>query len=59
MTFDVSKFSEIGAWLFQTGKSIFESFNFNFGDFTLNGWAILIGVAIFCIVCFIIRRLSE
>lgn len=59
MTFDVSNFVEIGSWLFQTGKSIFESFNFNFGDFTLDGWAILIGVAFFCIVLFIIRRLSE
>lgn len=59
MTFDVSNFAEIGSWLFQTGKSIFESFNFNFGDFTLNGWVLFIGVAVFCIVVYIIRRLAE
>lgn len=59
MTFDLSKFTEIGAFLFSSAKSLYESLIFDFGDFTLNGWAILIGIAIFLLVVKLIARLFE
>lgn len=59
MTFDLSKFAEIGAFLFSCGKSLYQSLNFSFGDFTLNGWVLLLGIAIFFIVIKFIARLFE
>ena len=59
MTFDLSKFAEIGAFLFSSAKSLYQSLIFDFGDFTLNGWAILLGIAIFFIVINFLARLFE
>ncbi len=59
MNFDLSLFPEIGKFLFDTGVKIYKSLNFNFGDFTLNGWVILLGVAVFCIIVWLLGRLSE
>lgn len=57
MEFDVSEFSDFGAWLFATGKQVFESMNFNFGDFTLNGFLMLIGCAIVILVGLAVARI--
>ena len=57
--FDLSMFTYLSAWLFETGKYIFEMFNFDFLGYSLNGWSILIGVAIvFMVVNFIARILQ-
>lgn len=57
--FDLSSFVDICTWLFGIGKSIFEMLNFDFFGYTLNGWAILIGVAIvLMVVNFIARSLD-
>lgn len=59
MKFDVSLFAEIGQWIFNTGMKVFSLFTFNFGDFEINGLAILFGVAVFGIICFLLGRLSD
>lgn len=59
MTFDLSSFGDFGAWLFQTGKAIYESLIFDFGDFQINGWFFLLGLAILAIVIFLCARLFE
>lgn len=59
MIFDLSKFAEIGQFLFNTGKSLYQSLNFNFGDFTVNGWALLLGSAIVFIVVKFVARLFD
>ena len=41
MEFDVSVFTDFGSWLFSTAKQVYESMNFNFGEYTLNGFVIL------------------
>ena len=57
MTFDVSSFVELGAWIFQISSEIYQSFVLDFGDFQINGLSLLIGVAIFCIVCYALERI--
>lgn len=59
MTFDLSKFAEIGLFLFSSAKALYQSLNFNFGDFTLNGWSILLGCAILFIVVNFVARLFD
>lgn len=59
MTFDVSKFAEIGAFLFNSVKALYQMLNFNFGDFTLNGWALLLGCVVFIMVVRFIARLFD
>ena len=59
MDFDVSKFTDFGSWLFSIAKQVYESMNFNFGDFTLNGFVILIAIGIFCLVCYAVGRILE
>lgn len=59
MSFDLSIFPIIGKWLFDTGIKIFKLLEFNFGDFTINGWVILLGVAVFCIIVWFIGRVLE
>lgn len=59
MDFDVTMFAEIGRWIFNTGMYVFSLFNFNFGDYELNGLAIIIGSAVFGIICFLFGRLSD
>lgn len=57
--FDLSLFPLICGWLFDTGKRIFEMFNFDFLGYTLNGWAIMIGVAIVLMVVNFIARILQ
>lgn len=57
--FDLSLFPKIGQWLFSFAKEIFESFSFNFGGYTLNGWIIILGVAVICIVAWFLGRIFQ
>lgn len=57
--FDLTFFPVFAAWLFDTGKSIFEMFQFDFFEYTLNGWSILIGVAIFSMVVYFLGRILQ
>lgn len=57
MEFDVSNFSVFGSWLFAIGKQVFESMNFNFGEYTINGFLILLGCALVVLVGFVIARI--
>lgn len=59
MKIDLSLFPIIGKWIFDTGVKIYKSLEFDFGDFTLNGWAILLGIAIVCIVFWLVGRIFE
>ena len=57
--FDLTMFPLFCAWLFETGKRIFEMLNFDFLGYTLNGWSLMIGLAIvFMVVKFIARILQ-
>ena len=56
---DLSLFADIGKWLFDTGCQIFNCLNFDFGGVTVNGFGLLLGLAIFCIVIFCISRIME
>lgn len=57
--FDLSFFPTVAAWLFSMGQYVFELFQFDFFGYTLNGWAILIGFAIFSIICYFIGRILQ
>lgn len=57
MEFDVSEFTDFGSWLFATGKQVFESMNFNFGEYTINGFLILLGCAILVLVGIVVARI--
>lgn len=59
MYFDLSKFAEIGLFLFNSAKALYMSLNFDFGDFTVNGWALMLGLAIFFIVIKFVARLFD
>lgn len=59
MEFDVSNFVEIGRFLFSSAVELYQSLNFNFGDFTLNGWVIMLGSVIVIMVAKFIARLFE
>lgn len=59
MRFDLSKFVEIGLFLFNSAKALYMSLNFDFGDFTVNGWALMLGIAIFFIVIKFVARLFD
>ncbi len=59
MEFDLSKFAEIGLFLFTSAKALYQSLNFNFGGFTLNGWAVLLGCAIVMVVVKFVARLFD
>lgn len=59
MNFDLSKFPEVMQFLFSSAISLYQSLNFNFGDFTVNGWVLMIGSAIFFIVVKFIARLFD
>lgn len=59
MKFDLSLFPQIGKFLFDTGVAIYESLEFDFGGFTVNGWWLIIGIAITCIVIWLIGRILE
>lgn len=55
--FDLSCFVDIGKWLFETGKSVFELANFNFGDYTINGWSLLLGIAILSVLAWFLGKI--
>lgn len=59
MNFDLSLFPTIGKWLFDIGVKIFKLLEFDFGNFTLNGWVILIGIAVSCIIFWLVGRILE
>lgn len=59
MTFDLSIFPQLGAWFFSMAKGLYESLIFDFGDFELNGWIFLIGIAIVIIIIKFVGRLAE
>lgn len=59
MSFDLSFFPKIGKWLFDTGVKIYKLLEFKFGDFTLNGWIILLGIAVCCIIFWLIGRILD
>lgn len=59
MDFNVSSFAEIGAFLLNVGRYLFAMLNFNFGEFTINGFVLLIGIAVFSIVVWFIGRISD
>lgn len=54
--FDLSSFVTICTSFFGIGKSIFEMLNFDFYGYTLNGWVILVGTAVFLMVINFIAR---
>ena len=59
MSFDLSIFPTVGKFLIDTAVKVYQSLNFKFGDYTLNGWVILLGVAIVCIIIGLIARALE
>ena len=59
MDFDVSSFTDFGAWLFFIAKQVYESMNFNFGEYTINGFVLLLAIGIFCLVCYVVGRILE
>lgn len=59
MNIDVSLFKDIGAFLFNTAIGIYEALNFDFGGFTVNGWVLLVGVAVVFIVIWFLARIFE
>lgn len=59
MSFDLSFFPKIGKWLFNIGIKLFEMLEFDFGSFSFNGWYLILGAAVFCIVIFFLGRISE
>lgn len=59
MNFDLSCFTDFGSWLFATIKQVYESLNFDFGGYTLNGLAIIVGIVLFTLVIYGIGRLLE
>lgn len=59
MEFDVSNFVDIGSFLFTSAVQLYQLLNFNFGDFTLNGWAIMLGSVIVIMVARFVARLFE
>ena len=57
--FDLSMFTTVAAALFGWGRQIFEMLYFDFFGYSLNGWAILIGVAILLMVVNFVARLFQ
>lgn len=57
--FDLSMFPAFAAWLFSVGHYVFELLEFDFLGYTLNGWTILIGLAVFSIILHFIGRILE
>lgn len=57
--FDLSMFTTMAAQLFSWGKQIFEMLNFDFVGYTLNGWVILVGVAVVLMVVNFVARILQ
>lgn len=59
MKFDLSLFPTIGKLILDTGVSIYKSLEFDFGDFSVNGWNLLLGAAILGMVLWFLGRIFE
>lgn len=59
MSFDLSQFPTIGKFIIDTGVNIYKSLEFNFGDFSFNGWNFLLGIAILGMVLWFLGRIFE
>lgn len=59
MSFDLSFFPKVGKMIFDFGVKVYTMLDFNFGDFTINGWVLLVSIAIFCVVVWLVRRILE
>ena len=59
MKFDLSLFPTIGKFILDTGVSIYKSLEFDFGDFTVNAWNLLLGAAILGMVLWFLGRIFE
>lgn len=59
MKFDLTLFPKIGKFLFDTGVKIYESFEFDFGDFSFNGWWLIIGIAVVYLIIWLVCRILE
>lgn len=59
MHFDLSEFTTVGKWLFDTGINFFKSFEFDFVGYTVNGFALIIGFAIVCIVGWFLGKIFD
>lgn len=59
MNIDLSLFPQIGQFIFDCAVSLYKSLNFDFGGFVVNGWVLLLGVAIVCIIVWFLGRISE
>lgn len=59
MRFDLSQFSRFGSWFWSMVKELYSMLEFDFGEFSFNGWVLLIGVAVFSIVVYLVGRLAE
>lgn len=59
MKIDLSLFPEIGKFLFDVGVRLYKSLEFDFGNFTVNGWWLLIGIAIVFMILWLVGRIME
>ncbi len=59
MKFDLSFFGDFGAWLWGMVKKLYQLLEFDFGEYSFNGWTLLIGVAVFSIIIILLGRLAE
>lgn len=59
MNIDMSLFPEVGKFIIDTAVNIYKSLNFNFGEFTLNGWWFILGFAITCVICWLVGRILD
>lgn len=59
MRFDLSIFPKMGKWLFDNAIKLYKALDFDFGGFVLNGWLLLVGLAIIGIIIWFIGRISE
>ena len=59
MSFDLSKFKEVGEWLFNTGRNFFDSVVFDFGSFQITALGFLIGFAVLSIVIWFLAKIFD
>lgn len=59
MNIDMSLFPEVGKFIIDTAVNIYKSLEFNFGEYTINGWWIIIGVAITYVICWLLGRILD
>lgn len=59
MRFDLSQFGRFCSWLWGMVKEFYSMLEFDFGEYSFNGWVLLIGVAVFSIVVYLVGRLAE